>query len=396
MKKKILFVITKSNFGGAQRYVYDLATSLSPDHYDVAVAFGGSGEKGAGAGDLASLLGEANIKTHFIRNFTRDIFLVKDMVAFFELLFLMRRIRPDVVHLNSSKAGGLGALAARMAFVPRIVFTAHGWPHQEPRNPFARALIWLFSWFTVLLSTRTIVVSDNDTKTAPARFKRDSLVRIHNGIKSDVPLKTRTDARHELQVFYDGPLARGTWIMTVAELTKNKNLGALITALKEVPDAALIIIGSGELKDELKRTARALQVDARVFFLGNVPDAGTYLPAADIFALPSLKEGLPYTVLEAGRAGVAVVASRVGGIPEIIEHEKNGLLVPPKDPTALSEAIKRLIADEPFRKALSTALKQKIERKFSLDVMIQKTSTYYDESWVDKIKNTNVAASPSD
>ena len=377
-KKKVLYVVTKSNFGGAQRYVYDLARSLPRDWYEVAVAFGGSGEKGAGAGDLAAFLSEAGVKTHFIRNFTRDIFFVKEAMAFFELLSLFNRERPDAVHLNSSKAGGLGALAARIAGVPNIVFTAHGWPHQEPRNLFARALIRLVSWFTVLLADHTIVVSENDFKNAPSLWKRGSLVRIHNGVKADVPLKTRTDARHELQVFYDGPLARrDTWVMTVAELTKNKNIGSLIAALPDIPEVVLVIIGNGELKDELKRLVRNADLENRVFFLGTVPHADTYLKAADIFVLPSLKEGLPYTLLEAGRAGVPTVATNVGGIPEIIEHEQTGLLVEPKDPHALAAALNRLIANEPFGKKLGAALKQKIQRDFSLDLMIKETQKLY-------------------
>lgn len=377
MKKKILYVVTKSNFGGAQRYVYDLATTLPRDSYDVAVAFGGTGEAGAGAGSLQTFLAEAGVRTVFVRSFARDIFLFKEALAFFELVMLFSKERPDVVHLNSSKAGGLGALAARATGVPKIIFTAHGWSHQEPRNFGARALIRFFSWCTVLLSHRTVVVSRNDLEIAPTLFKKEPPVLIHNGIKSDTPFKTRDDARHELQVVYDGPLARGIWIMTVAELTKNKNLGSLIIALRNIPEAVLVIIGSGELKDKLKRAVRDADIENRVFFLGTVPNVDICLAAADIFALPSLKEGLPYVILEAGRAGLPVVASRVGGIPEIIEHEKNGLLFEPNDTAALAASLKRLIADEPLRKNLGSALKQKIEQDFSLDVMVQKTTALY-------------------
>ena len=377
-KRKILFVITKSNFGGAQRYVYDVATSLSPQYFDVTVAFGGTGIPNAGAGILQTMLARAHIRTFFIQNFARDIFIFKEFGALFELIALFRKERPDVVHLNSSKAGGLGALAARIARVPRVVFTAHGWPHQEPRNSVSRALIYFFSWLTVLLAHHTIVVSHNDGRVVPALFKRKSVQVIHNGIEAGATLKIKKDARRELETISGETLPDDEiWIMTVAEFTKNKNHRTLIRALQHIPGACLILIGAGEMKDTLKRLARTLNLQDRVHFIGQVPRANEYVLAADIFVLPSLKEGFPYTILEAGVAGLPVVASSVGGIPEIIEHEQTGLLVPPKDPLALAEALKRLIADEPFRRKLGASLKQKIQRNFSLDSMLRKTITLY-------------------
>src|SRR3990167_2305563 len=107
--KKILFVITKSNWGGAQRYVYDLATALHKGQFEVVVAFGGTGEAGAHPGLLAERLKEVGVRTIFIESFTRDIGIFRDVSAFFELLRVIKKERPDVLHLNSSKAGGIGS-----------------------------------------------------------------------------------------------------------------------------------------------------------------------------------------------------------------------------------------------------------------------------------------------
>src|SRR4051812_14312990 len=115
-KKKILFVITKSNWGGAQKYVYDLASSLPKDSYESVVVFGGEGP-------LATRLQEAGIRTISVKSLQRDVNIFGDIKSLFELLSIFKREKADVVHVNSSKVGGLGAFAARCAGIPRIIFT---------------------------------------------------------------------------------------------------------------------------------------------------------------------------------------------------------------------------------------------------------------------------------
>src|SRR3989338_2948675 len=126
-KKKVLFLITKATWGRAQKYVYDLATNLSKDQFEPIVAFGEYGR-------LQQLLNETKIETRRIPSLGRDIALVSDISSFFQILNCLWRVRHDVVHLNSSKAAALGALAARILFVPKIVFTVHGWPFKEDRD----------------------------------------------------------------------------------------------------------------------------------------------------------------------------------------------------------------------------------------------------------------------
>ena len=126
-RKKVLYLITKSNFGGAQRYVYDLATALPREKYEAVVAFGGTGAPGSKPGQLAEMLGEANVSTVYLHALGRD-YSIMDVRSFFEILQLIKIESPDVLHLNSSKAGGLGALAGRLCHVPQIIYTANGWP----------------------------------------------------------------------------------------------------------------------------------------------------------------------------------------------------------------------------------------------------------------------------
>lgn len=303
-KRKVLFVITKSNWGGAQRYVFDLATNL-PAEFEASVAYGQPGL-------LAHKLQEAGIATHPIASLQRDVSLWADIKSFFELYWLMIEANPDIVHLNSSKAGGIGALAAQLAGVPKVVFTAHGWPFLEPRGKAARALMWLASWATALLCDTVICISDFDAKVARSMplIKR-SVVRIYNGI--------------EPQELGSGEAIRAAFpagariVGTIGELNKNKNHIALIEETRSKP-RYVAIVGEGELRPMLEAKIKEYGLQERVKLFGFMP-AADVLRGFDVFALPSLKEGLPYVLLEAKQAGLPIEASRVGGIPEILDAQ---------------------------------------------------------------------------
>jgi glycosyltransferase involved in cell wall biosynthesis len=302
---KILFVITKSNWGGAQRYVYDLATGLPKETFGVEVAFGQRGR-------LAQELQNAGIRTHEVASLQRDVSPGADVKSFFELYRLFKKERPDVVHLNSSKVGGLGALAARVAGVPKIIFTAHGWPFWEKRSAPARAIIWFFSWLTALLSHQVIVISDYDLAVARRMpLVGHKTVRIYNGI----------DPR---MAFGSGTLIRSAFpagahiIGTVGELNKNKNHIALIERARSAPEMFVAIVGEGEERAALETKIKEYRLSERVKLFGFMP-ASEVLKGFDVFALPSLKEGLPYVLLEAKAAGLPVEANRVGGVGEILD-----------------------------------------------------------------------------
>lgn len=305
MKKKILFIITKSNWGGAQRYVYDLATTLPKDQFEVSVAFGAEGL-------LAKKLQEAKIATFLVTALQRDVSLSSDVKSFLKLLKLFRTEKPDIVHLNSSKAGGVGALAARIAGVPRIIFTVHGWPFWERRSPLSRALIYLFSWLTALFSHKVIVVSNYDLSIAKKMpFVGNKVIRIYNGIDLNLPLGSAKAIRNE---FPEGVRITGT----IGELNKNKNQIALIEEARNNPNMYVAIVGDGENREFLYKKIKEYNLKAQIRLIGFRP-ASEVLKGFDVFALPSIKEGLPYVLLEARVAGLPIVANRVGGVGEILD-----------------------------------------------------------------------------
>lgn len=304
--KKILFVITKSNWGGAQRYVFDLATNLPKDKYEVTVALGGNGL-------LAQKLQETGTTIYRSVFLERDVSIDKDIKSFFELYRLFKKVQPDIVHLNSSKAGGLGALAARLAYVPNIIFTVHGWAFNEPRPAWQREVIKLTQWLTVLLSHKTICVSffdANQTKLWP--LIKNKIHTIHNGI-APMQFGSGDVIRHS---FPTGVRITGT----VGELTRNKNQIALIEEAKHNPDICVAIVGEGENRGVLEEKIKKYNLGERVKLFGFLP-ASEVLRGFDVFALPSLKEGLPYVLLEASLAGLPIVANRVGGVGEILDNK---------------------------------------------------------------------------
>ena len=344
--KKILFIITKSVWGGAQKYVHDLAVNLPRDKFNPVVV-------GGGYGVMAEKLKTADIEYLSIKSFQRDVSFFKDFLAFFEILSILFKIKPDIIHVSSSKAGGIvGAVICIYKSINFLVangyplvaiFTIHGWAFLEQRPKWQNWLIKFFSKLTCLFYDKVICVSENDYKVglkykiAPAK----KMVAIHNGINpADYNFQERTEKEFT--------------VGTIGESTKNKGHEYLTEAGKYFPDIKFKIIS-------------------------NIPDAANYLKNFDIFVLPSLKEGLPYTILEAGLAKLPVIATNVGGIPEIIKDGEAGLLVPPANSEELANAIKKLTNNPNLREKLADNLHQKITQEFTLSKMLTATITAYNE-----------------
>jgi glycosyltransferase involved in cell wall biosynthesis len=372
-KMKILFVITKSNFGGAQKYVYDLATNLPKDSYDIAVITGGSGS-------LIQKLQGQNIRVIPLSCLMRDVSAGGDLSAFIQLLDIFKNEKPDVVHLNSAKAGGVGALAARMAHVPNIIFTAHGWAFNEERPRMERFAIKLFSWVTVLLSNKTIAVSAavaRDTNHWPLIEGKVSVIR--NGISTTNHL-SREEARTELFKGLAIP-TDGLILGTITELHKNKGLEYAIQSMKtlaaEHNNIYFVIVGDGEEREALEKMITENNLTKRVFLVGYIHNAARLLPAFDMFILPSIKEGLPYVILEAGLEKLPVIASEIGGIPEIIENSITGILIPPRDPKSIADAVALLSSSPALRASIAEKLHQNILENFSFSTMLHDTEILY-------------------
>lgn len=366
-QKKILYVITKANWGGAQRYVFDLAVEASRRGYAVAVAYGEEGP-------LAARLNERGIRTIAVPALKKSVELKSEWSAFRGLLALLKEERPDLVHVNSSKAG-LALLAARVSRVPRIIFTAHGWAFNEARPWWQKLVIRAAYIATIYLAHETICVSEavrKDLGTLP--FAPLSVIR--HGIEPPAFL-TRKSARATID-----PNAGDAFVVgVVAELHPTKRIEDVIEAvalLTELfPTLRLVVMGEGPLREWLQEVIAHYKLESRVTLAGFRADAVALLHAFDAFILPSRTEALGYVLIEAGYAGLPVIASRVGGIPEVIEHKKTGLLVPPENPHALARALRALVDEPEVGRVYGAALKERAERLFGKDRMFEETFATY-------------------
>ena len=376
--KKILFVITKSNWGGAQHYVYTLATHFKDAGADVAVAFGGTGGTGATSGLLAERLSSAGVRTLFISNFMRDISFIREFKVLSELKRMFKQEEPGIVHLNSSKAGGIGALAGRMAGVPRIIFTSHGLAYDEDTGTFTRLFRWVATWATFLLAHRVILISkDTYERAHHFPFCKNKMSLIYNGI-SATSLTPRMEARSKLIPTGN---ADAVWIGTISELTRNKGLSYLIEAahiLKERGHSfEVAVMGTeGDERGPLTNLIDKYQLGNQVHLLGFVAHGARLLTAFDIFTLTSVKEGHPYVLLEAAQARCAVVGTRIPGITDVVD-EKTGVLVEPKNASDIARALEKLLTDSGERRKLGGALYKKVSERFSIEQMIRETAEVY-------------------
>lgn len=375
---KILYVITKSNWGGAQRHVFDLSTTMKEKGHEVWVALGGEGI-------LKQKLEKAGIYTFTITSLGRDMNIKSDFKSLKEIINIIRDKRPDVLHLHSPKAAGLGSFAGRLMRVKTIITTVHGFTFNEDRPFVQKAGIALFSWITMLLSKLTILISDREFKQAiHFPFVKNKLKLIPLGIKPPVFMSI-DGAKQMLSKSLGmsaGEFGKRITIGCIAELHPNKGLFYLLDAMRavaeQIPNSLLVIIGDGEQKNTLQAKIDEYNISHNVRLAGYIPDASEYLKSFTMLVMSSVKEGLPYAILEAGCASLPVVATTVGGIPELVEDMRSGILVQPKNSRELGHAISFMIEHPEERRKYGIALKERVNTIFSLDRMIWLIQSTYE------------------
>jgi glycosyltransferase involved in cell wall biosynthesis len=370
MKQKLLLVITKSNWGGAQKYVYDIATSQAVQtKYDVSVAVGQKGE-------LVTKLLENNIEVHSLKKIHNSLNLFKLVSSIIELITVIKKVQPDVIHTNSSFAGiSVGVAGALLR--KKMVFTVHGWPFNERRTTQEKLILKTALFFVVSLHTKIICVSRAALSQLPATLRMRSKAKVvHNGIINQ--------KYTEFGTLYPEFKKTGIRLVTIAELHSSKNHMLIIEALDSLPkefvekhDISYHIIGEGSEHKKLKNRIEKSLHKKRIYMYGAVPNASKFLPSFDIFVLSSITEAFGYVILEAGLAGVPVISTRVGGIPEIIKDDVQGVLVRSKDIKGMAAAIQDMCIHKTKRIKYAAALKTRVQKEFTTEKMIEETMKIY-------------------
>lgn len=375
-KIKVLFLITKGNFGGAQRYVYNLASHLPKEKFEPIVA--------CGKGDsLQAKLSEKAIRSITLESSQRDINILKDFKAFLEIKKIIRTEEPHILHVNSSKAGGLGALAGRMLGVKKIIFTSHGWAFNENRGAFQKFLIYFLHWITVILSHQTIAVSYKTARDiAWMPFIKHKIKVVHNGLDDFKPLSKKEASETLIRPDKDTMV-----LFSISELHKNKGLDVAIRGISQLPSAykeriIYYIAGEGEERSSLEKIIFESGLSNHVHLLGYAENAKKMLSGADVFLFPSRNENLPFAVLEAGYVELPIIATSVGGIPEIIEDMKNGILIHPNNSKEIAEAIIYAFEHKEKCKEFGEEIKKTVTNFFNLDKMLSETIKIYQENQI--------------
>jgi len=356
-RRRVLFVINDLRRAGAETQLVRLALGLDPMRYEARIVLLKV------ENHFAYELGEAGIGVEALhRHGPADLDVVRRLVR------AIRRFDPDVVHSYLFLANLLTALAARRLRAPALVMAQ--------RSCYESTLSPVWRWAARLshrAADRVIVNSRAAlAEELAAGLPQDLLVHIPNGIA--VPVQPPAADRERLG------LPRGPLVACVAQLSAEKGHDHLLAAWPEVvrrcPGSRLALIGDGPLRPALVEQARRSGVADRILFAG-FQDPAPWLAAADLFVLPSITEGMPNAILEAMAWARPVVATRVGGVPELVEEGTTGLLVPPGDAAALATALSELLEDPVRRARLGQAGRARVAERFSIERLVEATEDVY-------------------
>jgi glycosyltransferase involved in cell wall biosynthesis len=382
---KILHIITRLDMGGSAQNTLLSCKELS-GKYETILVHGLSNE--SGMSDLEKKIVEAGVETAkkngikviALPAMVRSIRPIKDFKALLALMWLIFKEKPDIVHTHSSKAGILGRVAAKISFVPNIIHTPHGHVFYGHFGVFAsKVFLWvekLFSRFT----DRMVALTDGEKNdyenlsVCPA----EKLLKIHSGV--DVKQFKQSNGNMVEKRRSLGLDQNGNVVGFVGWLLPIKGPEYLLKAMEyvwqEYPETALVFVGKGDLDVDLRTQALRVSANGRVKFLGWREDIDEIMPVFDMLVLPSLNEGMGRVLVEAMAAGKPVVASRVGGIPDLVRDGETGYLVPPADEKALADGIKKLL-DDPGKAWEMGQHGKKRCQQFSLEAMIEKLDDLY-------------------
>jgi len=360
--------IDEAKMGGGQQHLLWLVQKLDKSKFDVEVACEPEGY-------LVEELKKINIPVHPISISNRP-----SLISLKKTYKLLNDTSPAILHTHGGTAGFYGRLATIFNFKGAVIHTYHGIHYLNFERSLLRYIYTLIDRFLLRFTDCTICVAQNDFDIGLKSnvVKKDKAVVIHNGVDFEkfYTHNGNIDFKIKLKIGNDSII-----IGSVGRLHYQKGYEYLIEAsglvLKYFPNAKFVIVGDGELRESLESLAKAKDVFNSFIFMGNQTNIPELLAQMDVFVLPSLWEGLPLVLLEAMAAKKPVVATNVNGIIEIIESEKDGILVAPKDSAALSSAIIRLLKDNELRERLASNGYIKVTSEFSLNRMIEKTENVY-------------------
>ncbi len=349
--------------GGLQQVVVNICRTINRDNFDVSVLCLRA------LGEFVPEVEKLGIKVFFLPQKKGT-----DYFSFLQVAKILRREKIDVIHTHNTQPFIDGTIGALLSGVKTIIHTDHARSFPDKRRyMFAEWLMSHFAYKVVGVSEHT---SQNLIKYE--NISKRKIVTIPNGIDSEkfninIDKKKK---RKEIGIKENGPV-----IGIGVRLTEQKGITYLLQAMPEItkrfPDISLVIAGEGQLESDLRIEATELGIDKNILFAGPRLDMPELLQLFDLYILPSLWEGLPMVLLEAMAAGCSVVATNVGGIPKVIKHGKNGVLIHPQEPKLMASEIINLLSDKKLRDKYSQNSKKLFFKQYSAHIMTNKYEKLY-------------------
>ena len=378
---RVLRIIARLNVGGPARHVVILDEGLRARGFGTLLAHG---DVGAGEASMESLARDAGIPTRRIAGLGRTVRPLDDVRAFAALVGLVFSYRPDVVHTHTAKAGSLGRVAAWLYNLTRprrrrclVVHTFHGHVLHGYFSPSRSAIVRGIERGLARLTDAVLVLSPRLQQEIAVSYRVAPARKVHV-----VPLGLQLESLLSLERA-EAPAAGDREVVFgyVGRLVPVKNLPMLLEAFSRVrarvPCARLVLVGDGELADSLRETAGRLGIADWVAFTGWRSDLREVYAGVDAVVLTSVNEGTPVAAIEAMAAGLPVVATAVGGVPDVITDGENGLLVPSGDVVGMAAAMERLAVDAAVRHRLGRSARRTVEGRYSASRLVSDVEGLY-------------------
>ena len=379
---RVLRVIARLNMGGPALHVAYLTAGLAKRGYETTLV---AGSLAPGEDSMAFVADELGVDVVRIDELHREISPARDAVAAVRLARLIRKVRPHILHTHTAKAGAVGRFAALLAGdarPPVVVHTFHGHVLRGYFDPVrARAFRQLER--TLARSTTALVavspqVRDDLVELDVAPATRFAVVRL--GIELDQRVASGSNGRSETRRVLgigEGPFTVG-WIGRMTGIKRTDDVLLAFKSLRERGiDARLCLVGDGPDRAQVERRAHELGLMRETLFVGYQEEVSRFFAAFDVFILPSANEGTPVTAIEALAAGKPVVATRVGGIPDVVRDGEDGFLVAPGDVDALAERLAQLATDPELRDRMGDAARARVRERYSVERLVDDVDRLY-------------------
>ena len=380
---RVLRVIARLNMGGPALHVTYLARGLASRGYETTLV---AGDVARGEESMAFVAERAGVEIVPLPGLSRELSPLRDAVAAWRVAQIIRRVRPDIVHTHTAKAGAVGRMAALLAGPgrrPVVVHTFHG---HVLRGYFGRVGTLLFR------AIETVLARTTDRLVAVSPEVRDELVALRVAPERKFSV-VRLGIELEPRVRFDGDAAEVRrrhgigadkfvvgWFGRMTAVKRTEDLLTMLAGVRERGvDALLLLVGDGDDRERLEQRAHDLGLARSCLFVGYQEDVAPWYAICDAVVLTSASEGTPVTIIEALAAGRPVVATRVGGVPDVVEEGETGFLVRPRDTHALAERLEILARNPERRAAMGAAGRERTLSRYAVERLVEDMDGLYRE-----------------